>query len=64
MEAIQVKCRHPKPKARRTVKITTTLYDLMETVIDSVGPDECGLINEVTMNLLTKTKPKVSILDH
>ena len=64
MEAIQVKCRNLKPRVRSTIKIKTSLYELMDTLFDVVGPDENGLINEVTLNLLAKAKPKVSVLDH
>jgi hypothetical protein len=64
MEAIQIKCQNSKPNARRTVKITTTLYDLMETVIDVADPDESKLINEVTLNILAKAKTKTSNHDH
>ena len=42
--------------------IETTLYDLMETVIDVTGPDENNLIKEVTLNLLAKAKPRVRVL--
>jgi hypothetical protein len=41
--------------------IETTLYDLMETVIDIVGPDDNRLIKEVTFNLLAKTHPRIRI---
>ncbi|MFN2127036.1 MAG: hypothetical protein ACK2TU_04180 [Anaerolineales bacterium] len=52
MKAIPVKNipymkRHQRPPA-----IQTTLYELMETVIDAAGPDEKRLINEVTINIL------------
>jgi hypothetical protein len=36
----------------------------METVLDVVGPDENRLIKEVTLNLLAKANPKVSVLDN
>jgi hypothetical protein len=52
METIIVKRQHCKRSARNTGTIQTTLYDLMETVIDVVGPDEYKLINEVTLNIL------------
>jgi len=59
MEAIPVKNipymkRHQRPPA-----IQTTLYELMETVIDVADPDEKRLINEVTINILAKAKPRV-----
>jgi len=49
-------------KARKSIIIETTLYDLMETVIDITGPDENNLIEEVTLNLLAKAKPSVRVL--
>ena len=39
--------------------IQTTLYELMETVIDVADPDENRLVNEVTIDMLTKAKPRV-----
>ena len=48
-------------KARKSMIIETTLYDLMETVIDLVGPDDNRLIKAVTLNLLTKTHPRIRI---
>ena len=49
-------------KARKSIIIETTLYDLMETLIDVTGPDENNLIEEVTLNLLAKAKPSVRVL--
>ena len=48
-------------KARKSMIIETTLYDLMETVIDVTNPDENNLIEEVTLNLLAKAKPRVRV---
>ena len=48
-------------KARKSMIIETTLYDLVETVIDIVGPDDNRLIKEVTRNLLAKTHPRIRI---
>jgi len=48
-------------KARKSIIIETTLYDLMETVIDIVGPDDNRLIKEVTLNLLAKAKTCVCV---
>ena len=48
--------RHQRPPA-----IQTTLYELMETVIDVADPDEKRLINEVTINILAKAKPRVRV---
>ena len=53
-----------KRKRLKIDKIQTTLYDLMETVIDVSGPDENDLVNEVTRNILTKAKSKYSVLNN
>jgi hypothetical protein len=39
--------------------IQTTLYELMETVMDVADPDENRMVNEVTIDMLTKAKPRV-----
>ena len=44
---------------RNSSAIQTTLYELMETVIDVADPDEKRLVNEVTINILAKAKPRV-----
>jgi hypothetical protein len=46
---------------RNSSAIQTTLYELMETVIDVADPDETKLVNEVTINMLAKAKPSVHI---
>jgi hypothetical protein len=51
-------------KARKSMIIETTLYDLMETVIDIVGPDDNRLIKEVTLNLLAKANPRIRVTGH
>ncbi len=61
MKATQVKSIHLMQKYRSSSAIQTTLYELMETVIDFANPDENRLVNEVTINLLAKAKPRVSI---
>ena len=48
-------------KARKSMIIETTLYDLMETVIDVTNPDENNLIEEVTLNLLAKAKRGIRV---
>ena len=48
-------------KARKSMIIETTLYDLMETVIDVTNPDENNLIEEVTLNLLEKAKRGIRV---
>ena len=45
----------------RSPAIQTTLYELMEAVIDVADPDENRLVNEVTINMLTKAKPSVRV---
>jgi len=46
---------------RNSSAIQTTLYELMETVIDIADPDEKDLVNEVTINMLTKAKPRLRV---
>jgi hypothetical protein len=48
---------------KRSPVIQTTLYELMETVIDVADPDETKLVNEVTVNILAKAKPSVRVAD-
>lgn len=64
MEAILTKCLQLDRKLRSRIKIQTTLYDLMETVIDVVDTNENKLINEVTLKLLAKANPKVRVTNH
>jgi hypothetical protein len=56
MKKTQTKNLHLSRKLRCTSIIQTTLYELMETVIDIVGSDENRLVKEVTLNLLAKAK--------
>ena len=58
MKAIQVKGMPQMQKNRSSSAIQTTLYELMETVIDVADPDEKRLVNEVTINMLAKAKPR------
>jgi hypothetical protein len=46
---------------QRSPAIQTTLYELMETVIDVADPDEKRLVNEVTICMLAKAKPRVCV---
>lgn len=48
-------------KSRNSSVIKTTIYELMEAVIDVADPDEKKLIKEVTLNLLAKAKPCVRV---
>ena len=59
MKAIQVKGMPLMQKHLRSPAIQTTLYELMETVIDVADPEEKRLVNEVTINILAKAKPRV-----
>jgi len=61
MKATQVKIMPLFKKHRSSPAIQTTLYELMETVIDVADPDEKRLINEVTINILAKAKPGIRI---
>jgi hypothetical protein len=61
MEAVQEKYTSLSQKQRSSVRIHTTLYELMETVIDVADPGEGRLVNEVTINILTKAKPRVRV---
>ena len=61
MEAVQEKYTSLSQKRQGSVKIHTTLYELMETVIDVADPDEKSLINKVTINMLAKAKPRVHV---
>ena len=61
METTQTKGQCSNRKPRNSIKIQTSLYELMETVIEVAGKDENDLINEVTLNLLAKAKPCVCV---
>ena len=59
MKATQVKGMPLMQKHRSSPAIQTTLYELMEAVIDVADPDENRLVNEVTINMLAKAKPRL-----
>ena len=61
MKPAHVKNRPFLQNRRNLSAIPTTLYELMETVIDVAYPDEKDLVNEVTINMLTKAKPSVRV---
>lgn len=61
MKATQVKSRPLLKKSMSSSAIQTTLYELMETVIDVANPEEKRLVNEVTINILAKAKPSVHV---
>lgn len=61
MKPAHVKSMSVKSESRSSSAIQTTLYELMETVIDVADPDEKRLVNEVTINILAKAKPSVRV---
>ena len=61
MKATHLKSIPLKSELRSSSVIQTTLYELMEAVIDVSDPDEKRLINEVTINILAKAKPRVRV---
>ena len=63
MNGIQVKSRPLLKKRMSSSVIQTSLYELMETVIDVADPNEKRLVNEVTINILAKAKPRVRVAD-
>jgi hypothetical protein len=50
-----------KSESQSSSVIQTTLYELMETVIDVADPDEKRLVNDVTINILAKAKQRVLV---
>ena len=63
MEPILVKCSLITPQSKKSDKIQTTLYELMEAVIDVVGPDNNRMVKDVTLNILAKTRSKIRVTD-
>lgn len=49
--------------SRPAVVIRTTLYELIETVIDTVGPEEKQSVTPVMLELLGSFCPTVSVID-
>jgi hypothetical protein len=64
METVQDKIMPLFKKHRSSPAIQTTLYELMETVIDVADPEEGKLVNDVTINILKKAKPGIRISAH
>ena len=64
MKVTQVKIMPLFKKHRSSPAIQTTLYELMETVIDVADPEEGKLVNEVTINILKKAKRGIRISAH
>ena len=64
MKATHVKIMPLFKKHRSSPAIQTTLYELMETVIDVADPEEGKLVNDVTIHILKKAKPGIRISAH
>jgi hypothetical protein len=45
---------HLERPAPGAAKIRTTLYDLVEAVMDEVGPEEYDIVTNVVVNLLDR----------
>ena len=54
-------CAGKAPHLRQPVMIRTTLYELVETVIDVVGPDQNQLIMAVLLDTLRKGRANVKV---
>jgi hypothetical protein len=52
-----------RQKSRSAVVIRTTLYELIETVIDTVGPEEKHSVTPVMLELLGFFCPNVNVVD-
>ena len=52
-----------RQKSRPAVIIRTTLYELVETVIDTVGPEEKHSVTPVMLELLGFFCPNVNVVD-
>ncbi|MGA9538795.1 MAG: hypothetical protein WBR24_23080 [Desulfobacterales bacterium] len=52
-----------RQKSRPAVVIRTTLYELVETVIDTVGPEEKQSVTPVMLELLGVFCPNVNVVD-
>ena len=64
MKATQVNIMPLFKKHRSSPAIQTTLYELMETVIDVADLEEGKLVNDVTIYILKKAKPGIRISAH
>lgn len=62
MEAAQEKYMPLSQRRKNSFKIHTTLYELMETVIDVADPEDTILVNEATINILTTAKPNIRVV--
>ena len=61
METVQDKYKPPIQGRQVRFPIQTTLYELMETVIDIAGRGDDKLVNEATIKILAKAKPRIRI---
>ena len=52
-----------RQKTRSAVIIRTTLYDLIEAVIETVGPEEKQSVTPVMIELLGAFCPTVNVVD-
>jgi hypothetical protein len=50
-------------QSRSAIIIRTTLYELIETVIDTVGPEEKHSVTPVMLELLEAFCPTVNLVD-
>jgi len=63
MRGQQKEGKHLRQISRPTVVIRTTLYELVETVIDTVGPEEKQSVTPVMLELLGAFCPNVNVVD-
>ena len=61
METVQDKYKPLIQSRQVRLPIQTTLYELMETVIYVAGRRDNKLVNEATIKILTKAKPRIRI---
>jgi hypothetical protein len=64
MKSTQVKYTPFLKNRQGSLAIQTTLYELMETVIDVADPMDGKLVNDVTINILAKAKPSIRVGAH
>jgi hypothetical protein len=61
METVQDKYKPLIQSKKVRLPIQTTLYELMETVIEVAGREDGKLVNEATIKILVKAKPRIRI---
>ena len=62
MESAQEKYTAISQRRQCSVKIHTTLYELIETVIEVADPEESQLVNQATVKLLAAAKPHIRVV--